>query len=496
MGWINVKACGPFQFMMKKMGRLFFLATDSGRSRYISLKMSQGLYFGSEIKFLSSLSGQRFGINYDHLYRYIVNGYKSLYKTEDTFFVGISELPRSSLLKIDPGGKRKLEKYWNPKPQENYTMGFDEAVAIAKEKLIESIRVRLRADVPLAFCMSGGVDSNSLISIAKRVFDYDVHGFTIVNTDERYTEQDLVEYAVKDLGIKHTSIPVDSMDFLSNLKELINYHDAPISTITYYAHWMLMKSISDHGYRVALSGTGADELFTGYYDHHNFFINEISKNPDLFDATLCSWKEHIAPIVRNPYLNDPEVFIKNPEERGHIFLNADFFADFMIIPFHEAFSEEQYHERLLRNRMLNELFHEVVPVILHEDDLNSMYFSVENRSPFLDRRLFDFCYSIPTEYLIGEGFNKRVLREAMRNIVPERILTTRRKVGFNAPIFSFLDVKDSQVKAYLLDGGPIFDHMRKDRIENLLARDYLPNSESKFLFNYICSKMFLEMCSA
>ncbi len=86
-------------------------------------------------------------------------------------------------------------------------MTFEEAVDGARERLVRAVELRLRADVPLAFCMSGGVDSNALISIAKRVFDYDVHGFTIVNTDARYEERDMVEHAVAELGIRHTAIP-------------------------------------------------------------------------------------------------------------------------------------------------------------------------------------------------------------------------------------------------------------------------------------------------
>ena len=142
--------------------------------------------------------------------------------------------------------------------------------------------------------------------------------------------------------------------------------------------------------------------------------------------------------------------------------------------------------------MLNEMFHEAVPVILHEDDLNAMYFSIENRSPFLDRDLFEFCYRIPTPLLIRDGKAKAVLRDAMRGIVPDRILDSRRKVGFNAPIHAFLDVNDRDTRTSLLADSPIWDHVRRDRIEGLLGKADLPNSESKFLFYFVCAKLFLE----
>jgi asparagine synthase (glutamine-hydrolysing) len=142
--------------------------------------------------------------------------------------------------------------------------------------------------------------------------------------------------------------------------------------------------------------------------------------------------------------------------------------------------------------MLNELFHEAVPVILHEDDLNAMYYSIENRSPFLDRALFEWSSQIPTRHLMRDGYAKSVLRDAMRGIAPDNILKNRTKVGFNAPIFEFLDPQDPATRAQLLAPSPIWDLVRKDRIVDLIDKAFLPNSQSKFLFYFLCSKLFLE----
>lgn len=451
-----------------------------------------GLYFGSEVKFIFALMGRRLPVNYHHLYRYLVNGYKALYKGGDTFFKGLTELRPAAILLLNAHGHKAESLYWRPAfwPQE--AMTYEEATEGTRQRLVRSVELRLRADVPLAFCMSGGVDSNALISIAKNVFKYDVHGFTIANTDVRYEEQDMVDYAVEQLGIRHTSIPVDTAGFLPKLKTLVRQHDAPVYTITYFAHWLLMESIAAHGYRIAVSGTAADELFTGYFDHHLFYLSEIGDYPELLAASLKNWRHYIQPVVRNPLLKNPDSFLANPVQRDHIFFDAEGFAQYLTRQWAEPFSEEQFTDKVLRNRMLNEMFHEVVPVILHEDDLNAMYFSIENRSPYLDRDLFEFCYRIPTRHLIRNGYAKAVLRDAMRGIVPARILNNHRKVGFNAPIFSFLDTQDPEVRSCLLDDSPIFDHVRRDLMETLLAKEDVPNSESKFIFYFLCSKMFLE----
>ncbi|NJO19456.1 MAG: asparagine synthase (glutamine-hydrolyzing) [Spirulinaceae cyanobacterium RM2_2_10] len=498
-GWDFLDRCeGMWAFAVynQQDGSLFLCRDRFGEKPLYTYQDATGLYFGSEIKFLQALLGQRLTINHDHLCRYIINGYKALYKQPHSFFHGVADVPAAALIRVSPQGEVQTQRYWQPQFVPDETMSYAEAIAGARDRLIQAVKLRLRADVPIAFCMSGGVDSNSLIAIAKRQFDYQVHGFTIVNTDARYEEQDLVDYAVAELGIKHTAIPVNHQDFLSKLRSLVCYHDAPVYTITYYAHWLLLESIAAQGYRISVSGTAADELFTGYYDHHLAYLYEVHNDPELYPTSLSAWQEYIAPIVRNRYLKNPHLFIENPGFRDHIFLDADAFAQYFNEPWQEVFAETAFTDSLLRNRTLNELFHEATPVILHEDDLNAMYFSVENRSPFLDRELFDFCYQIPCRYLIQDGKAKAILREAMRGIVPDRIIENRRKVGFNAPIFDFLDIGDSEVKQYLLDRSPIYDLIDRQKIEQLIAKPDLPNSESKFLFYFLNSKLFLEEFAA
>ena len=498
-GWPVLDRCeGMWAFAVfdEADGSLTLCRDRFGEKPLYLVRDETGLYFASEVKFLFALLGRRLNVNIDHLYRYLVNGYKALYKKPATFFEGLEELPRASTLRIGAEGREVLATYWQPRIARDETMSYAEAVRGARERLVRAVELRLRADVPLAFCMSGGIDSNALICTAKNVFGYDVHGFTVVNTDARYEEQDMVQCVVDALRLKHTAIPLDVRGFLPRLRELVRQHDAPVYTITYYAHWLLQQSIAEHGYRISVSGTAADELFTGYYDHHLAYLYEVRNDPEVYARALAAWEEHIRPVVRNPFLSDPELFVRNAGFRDHVYLDAEGFAAYLRAAWAEAFDEEKYTDSLLRNRMLNELFHEATPVILHEDDLNAMYYSVENRSPFLDRALFEFCNTIPSRHLIRDGRAKAVLRDAMRGIVPDAVLDNRRKVGFNAPIYGFLDVRDPEVRAYLLDDSPVFDHVRRDKIEALIAKPDLPNSQSKFLFYFLNSKMFLEEFAA
>jgi asparagine synthase (glutamine-hydrolysing) len=479
-----------FAWYNEQTGQLLLSRDRFGEKPLYLWRRDGGIYFASEVKGLAALAGEWPSANQSHLLRYLINGYKALYKVADTFFEGVAELPSASYLELPV--QTVPTSYWAPRPTENALLGFADAVAATREAVLKSVKLRLRADVPLAFCMSGGIDSNSLIACAKRVLNYDVHGFTIVNSDARYEEQDMVQNSVLQLGIRHTEIKVSKDNFLENMTALVRHHDAPVSTISYYVHWQLMQAVAAHGYKVSISGTGADELFTGYYDHHNLYLYEVAGDPVLHADALAHWQAHQAPIVRNPYLRQPDLYLKNPSERRHIYLNNDVFSSWLHTPWREDFTETDFGTGLLRNRMLNELFAEAVPVILHEDDLNAMYFSIENRSPFLDRKLFDVAFSIPVRHLVQDGRAKSVLREAMRGIVPDTILDNRRKVGFNAPILDLLDVNDRKTREFLLDDSPVFNLVRKDRIEALLSGSELANSASKFLFYYVNMKLFLD----
>ena len=497
-GWQTLDRCeGMWAFAVyeEATGRLTLSRDRFGeKPLYLLSDGRGGLLFGSEPKFLFALLGRTPPVNERQLQRLLVNGYKSLYKTGETFFDGLEELPPGMLAHVEDGGALRRERYWTPpRMASNGAVDFAAAVAGTRERLIRSVELRLRADVPLAFCMSGGVDSQSLIATAKRVCDFDVHGFTIVNRDERYDEQDLIEHSIAELGVRHTAVELETAGFLPNLRELVRQHDAPVYTITYYVHWLLMRAIADAGYRVSISGTAADELFTGYFDHHLAYLSAVRHEPALHAASVANWEREIKPIVRNPFLSDPDLFVADPGFRDHIYLGAEDFAAGLRDPFSEPFFERPFGTDVLRTRMFNELFAEAVPVILHEDDLNAMYYSIENRSPFLDRELYEYTLTLPTRHLVRDGRAKAVLRESMRGIVPDRILDNPRKVGFNAPIHALLDPGDPAVRTELLDPrSPVWELVRREPIEAILERDYLPNSESKFLFNFVCAKLFLE----
>lgn len=481
-----------FAIWDKRYQKLFLSRDRFAEKPLYYRETEEGFIFGSETKFIKALSRKEIKVNHKHLMRNIVNGYKALYKTDETYFEGIKELHYANSMVIQPKGKKRIERYWTPTVTVDESMSIEHAIEGTRDHLLESVRIRLRSDVPLAFCLSGGVDSASLVSIASKEFGCQLETFSIIDQDERYDEKENILATVNDVGCNHHLLEIPKEDALSRLSQLIAYHDAPVATISYYVHSLISDAVNKAGFRVAFSGSSADELFTGYYDHFILHLNEIRKEKD-YQTYLKDWKTHIQGFIRNPVFKKADLYLNEPNFRSHIFDANEELKDYLLVDFDEPFQENKFCDSLLRNRMLNELFHETTPLILHEDDLNSMCYSVENRSPYLDTNLLKFACSIPARHLIKDGYGKFVLRQALKGTLNEKVRLDRRKKGFNASINSMIDFQDSGTRAYLLDpSAEIFEYIEINRIKQLFNRFPIPNHLSKFLFNFINARIFLE----
>lgn len=455
-------------------------------------RLQDELVFASEPAAIAAIVGRKLNTNHTQVLRYLVNGYKSLFKHSETFFENVTALEPGSWISVDCKLQTRIGKYWNLEHRPSPDMSYEDAVSGVRVRLENSLRLRLRADVPIAFCLSSGIDSNSLAFLAKQLCDERVATYTIQTNDARYDESEAVSRVVQAANFDHTFIRVSQSDNLKHLRNLINRRQMPIATISYFIQALMLEAMSERGVKVSISGTAADELFTGYYDHHHFYLSSIFEDSRLFEESLSNWKRYVSAEVRNPYLKDPFRFVENPGFREHIYLNAKEFGALLVLPWEEQFIEKDFTSDVLRNRMLNELFAECVPVILMEDDFNAMSVSVENRSPFLDRQLAEFAFKIPTPYLIRDGYSKAVLRDAMRGVIPDWVRTNHKKIGFNANIRDLFNFDSPALKDELMSNSTLFNYIKRDAVERLIHQRVLKNSESKFFFNILCTAMFLD----
>ncbi len=471
--------------------RLILTRDRFGEKPLHLMRHKGNLYFASNVAALAALSGRRPDIDEDQIRRYLVNGYKSLNKARAGWYLDVEEVPPATVIEVTPSLDSSERRYWDlrysPTP-----MSAEEALEGSRELLVESVALRMRSDVPVAFCLSGGVDSNALAGIAAGELGRDVHTFSIIDDDPRYDESKNIAATVASLESQHHEFRTGRLGFFERLSDLVIDRRAPVVTLSAYIHSFLAEGIADAGFKVALSGLAADELYTGYYDHYGFWLAEMADDPDA-DQLVADWRASYGAVVRNPYLQNPLTFRDSPGERGHIYLNADRFAAFLTEPFDEPFTESRYSETTLRQRTLNEVWHESVPVLLREDDSNAMRYSIENRSPFLDSRLAEFLYRVPVRHLIRDGRPKTLLREGIAGLVPDSVRLDTTKRGFNVSIESLVDRGDPGTRGRLLADSPVYDLVRRDRIESLLdGDDSRLNSYSKFLFSFISVQTFLE----
>ena len=471
--------------------KIVFVSRDHfGQKPFFYYRDENKFIFGSEIKYIFKIASNKKikKINYDKLKDYITIGYRSIYKNNQTFFKNIDILEPGSNLIINLNNKKIIKKLYfkeRHKIVRNNFKNITKEISSKKvlELLIESMQRKTRSDVPISFSLSGGVDSCGLLYIANKILNLKTECFSIIDQDKRYNEIEKIRIVENDLGIKSNKVYLkEEKNFLSDLENLINYHDSPITTNSYYIHSKLTKSIASKNIRVNLSGTGADELFTGYYDH--FLLHMMGQNSKNFKKNHNFWKTNIRPLIKNKELKNFEYFKKNFKRRKYLTNIVDeIFKDEI------SFKDEDYSKDLLKNRMLNELFKEVVPVILKEDDHNSMLNSIENRSPYLDLKLFNYLNNFNSDSLIKNGYSKYFLRKSLDKIVPDKILWNREKRGFNANIFTMLNISKKFIVKLVNNNLFLKNIIDTNKLNNVSKKQMISN---KTLFAIINCSLFLK----
>lgn len=472
---------------------LLFISRDRfGEKPLFYLKKNNNFYFGSEIKFIKSLLKDKLQVNHDKVRDFLNYGYKSLRKDNNLFYKDIIELEPGTSLIIKSNNIIKKIKYWKPKLNENKNLNEEEIIEKSRSILIESIRRTTRSDVPIAFTLSGGIDSACLVSVASKILNLKFKTYSIIDDDERHDERKNINRIVNDIKCENRQIKIKSNNSIEDLKEIIYHHDKPLTSIAQFNHFNLMKEIQKDQIKVCLNGTMADEIYAGYLDHHLQYFASID-DKKILQNEVKSWKDNVLPSIRNPYFRKYNLYIKDKKYRAHIFDNYNVLNFFMKQKKKFKFVEKHFSKNLLKNRMLNEIFYENTPQILHDEDLNSMRHSIENRSPFISKKLFEFLFTVNRKYLIKNGFKKYILRKSMEGIINNKILGNHKKMGFNSSVENIFNFNDKDIKEFIFDKtSDIYQIIDYKKFQNLFKTKKFPNHLSKFIFNVINCKIFLE----
>ena len=398
----------------------------------------EALLFSSEIKpiLASGLYDKR--VNDRSVYRYL--RFRAHEDGTETFFEGIERLAPGEMLEADANGIRR--RMFTRLKEELLELAsvqrpYDAAAAAEyKRRLVESVRLRLQSEVPVGTSLSGGLDSSavaviinqllnegdslSLSAVGARQNTFSAIFPGSINDEEKYVD-DVLDICTGHVEA-HKILPTAD-EFKADLLDFIRTQEEPIISSGPYAQYQVMREATKH-VTVLLDGQGADEMMAGYIPYYFVYLRQLrAQGATLAAAELAKSLDVLYRLGR--FKLKAKVTLKKSIPTTHL-LNRDFVAAHRG----ERYSSEGAN---LKKRLVEDLFHNSLPSLLRYEDKNTMRFSLEGRVPFLDKEVLKFIFSLSDEAIIKDGWNKRVLRDATRGLLPESINRRRNKIGFTTP---------------------------------------------------------------
>lgn len=420
-------------------------------------------YFASEIKAFWHAGIPR-KINPSRLYYFLTKKICEYPQYNDTtFFENIFQVLPGNCFTLTPGGP-SFERYWNIDAiQVNSKIDFKDAVLMLKDLFDESIKNRLRADVPIGSSLSGGLDSSIIVKIIEYYKTNSNVQKTFSARFKNFTkdEGEFIETLLKSSNTidSYFTWPNENL-FSDTLDKISYYQDEPFASASIVAQWHVMKLVKENNITVLLDGQGADEIFAGYLSFINPYMNELYKSnlkeyhkqkKYLRDILNIKFKLGINAqlLLRFPWSFKAlkplrKILPKNEtkEIRNHFGFNKLFLKN---VRFTDYQNPSQNNDCLLRAQ-LNTIKYDGLPSLLRYADRNSMAHSLEVRMPYLSHKLAEFALSLPISYKINMGYPKFILRESFADKVPEQIVWRKDKIGYEAPQSEWLNGATDKIK--------------------------------------------------
>ena len=401
---------------------------------------SEVFIFASEIKQILAYDTYEKKPNDRLIYDFLAIGLED--HTSETFFKDIYQLKGGEYALLDFKNKtfHKDRFYDLGKIQ---TMAGDESnyYQSFRDLFFDSVDIRLRSDVPVGSCLSGGLDSSAVVctvaEILKRKETYQaLETFTACWENEEIDERKYAEKIVAYSGTKGNNIFPSSEELHQDLSELMWHQEEPFGSLSIFAQWSVMKAARKRGIPVLLDGQGGDEVFLGYERYYAWFFMDLLKQGrfrkfiDELKKGSKNSKLTVAEIMQYYiYFTFNRVRALRLKSNAKKYMNEDFIRNYNLL--HELTIFKYAKSTVDLQRI--EIQETQLSHLLKYADRNSMAFSIETRLPFLDYRLVEFALSVPSELKIRNGWTKNIVREGMKEIVPEGIRKRKNKIGFNAP---------------------------------------------------------------
>ncbi|MEK7565776.1 MAG: asparagine synthase (glutamine-hydrolyzing) [Patescibacteria group bacterium] len=426
-----------------------------------------GIIFASEIKAI--LKKIKAKPNDKIIQKYLLT--RAHDDTEETFFKNINRVPSGSFLEWDvKTGQHQIKRFFDLARAAPANLKNENLINRFRELFLDSIRLRLISEVPVGTALSGGLDSSAIVCAVPQLKTFSAVFPNQINNEEKYIDE-----VVKKTGATAFKIYPNPSEFWSEIEKLIYHQDEPMISTGPYAQWKVMEKAHTEGIKVIIDGQGADEMLAGYTPYHFVYFRELFNKKEylkLFKELLFSI-DLIWPLVKDKFKS--RVNIKDL---------------FVFAGLHPAKQGATLKERLKRD-----FFSTSLPSLLRYEDHNSMAFSIESRVPFLDYRLVELVFSLPPNFIIRNGWNKWIMRQALKGILPEIIRNRRWKVGFTTPEVAWLRETAAEVRKIFnsesFNHRPYFNHDKiRESFENFVAGK---NDESMIFWRIINLELWLRI---
>lgn len=333
-------------------------------------------------------------------------------------------------------------KYNDNSKEENYK--------IFKEKFLKAIEIRLRADVPVGSCLSGGLDSSSIVCAVhenlknKNATDIQ-HTVSSCFDDKKYDEQEYIDAVVRDTSVEAHKVFPDMGEVFDVLDKIIWHMDEPFAGTSIFAQWNVFKTAKEHGLTVMLDGQGADEQLAGYTPFYQVLFVDLFKR-GKFKQLNKEIKSYLSlragTEVKKPWEIMASALVSAVFPESFKFKLHNVYRKFIGggMPFPDRFYNNKVYKKSHgaynmkdARKYIDASMHQGMRSLLHYEDRDSMAHSIESRVPFLDYELAEFIFSVPIGQKIEEGKTKNIMREGLKDILPTEIYNRYSKLGFVTP---------------------------------------------------------------
>lgn len=495
-----IKFNGMWSFAIyDKAKRSLFCSVDRFGIKPLYYNLTQTTFtFASEIKQVINVSNLKPRVNDKVLFDYLSAGSYGN-ETKETFFKDIIKLLPGTYLEVnlsDSGVKCSEKEWWKLEVKDDFyeENNINVISGNIKELFYDSIRLRLRSDVEIGTCLSGGLDSSGIVCVTNDITNRKEGNklFTIVSGESENPDYNYSRVIADYVKGNHIIRRIDKDESYSDLRKFIWHNDEPLIKASMFGGYKVYQLAKENNVKVVFDGQGLDEYAGGYYQlPYIEYMNYLKKN-----KSRNQFKNHIDYLIKEENYTEQALTkalnMYNLKKALHKFTSKRlrlnllksvkgwFNRDFLVDNIRQSQlynSPEIEDERISKDDVKLKNFklfkHINLPGILRQVDRNSMAFSVEARVPFLDHRLVEYIFSLKSEYILHNGYTKYAYREAMKGIIPENIRNRKDKMGFYVDEYSIVNSMKGDFKQLLEDLSDGDEYFNKSYIYKKLDENSL-----------------------